>query len=282
VSTLTECVESIVPPLTIVEKIKCALEITSHTVARLRRGHLAAQPLPAERVGVTSHDPNEKVGPIGAGFNQYIRGNGTSPYAIYFENDVAAATAPAADVVVSDTLDATKYDLSTVALGPIRFGDHLLTPAPGSTSYLATVDLRTATPLVVKVDARLDPATGILTWRLSSIDPNTGAPPTDPTLGFLPPNAAPPLPGICNYTCVRSVADDRPAARQSRLDRLRRERPDPDEPLDEHHRCHAAGERSRAAPRRDQHADLRRPLERVRHRLAPDGLHHLSLRRRRP
>ena len=44
----------------------------------------------------------------------------------------------------------------------------------------------------MQVDAGLDPTSGLLTATFQAIDPGTGLPPTDPTLGFLPPDTAPP------------------------------------------------------------------------------------------
>jgi hypothetical protein len=46
--------------------------------------------------------------------------------------------------------------------------------------------------LIVRVDAHLDPATGIATWTFISIDPATGQLTEDPLAGFLPPNVNPP------------------------------------------------------------------------------------------
>ncbi len=152
--------------------------------------------------GVTGTDPNDKAGPAGIGPARYVRISTPIPYAIYFEN-LDTATAPAQEVVIADTLDTTKVDVGTVALGPIRFGSHTLTPPPGSTSFLATYDLRPATNLVVKADVRLDTGTGVLSWRLSSIDPDTGEPPTDPYAGFLPPNIISPQgEGSVQYTVM--------------------------------------------------------------------------------
>jgi hypothetical protein len=151
---------------------------------------------------VTGTDPKDKAGPSGIGVARFVRNSEPIPYAIYFEN-LETATAPAQEVVVADTLDTTKVDLSTVALGPIRFGSHVLAPPPGSTSFLGAFDLRPSTNLVVKADVRLDSGAGILTWRLSSIDPDTGDPPTDPLAGFLPPNIAPPQgEGSVQYTVL--------------------------------------------------------------------------------
>jgi hypothetical protein len=54
------------------------------------------------------------------------------------------------------------------------------------------VDLRPEKNLIVRITASLNPATGILSWRFTSIDPATGQLPEDPREGFLPPNITPP------------------------------------------------------------------------------------------
>jgi hypothetical protein len=47
------------------------------------------------------------------------------------------------------------------------------------------VDLRPATNLLVSVNVGLN-STGLLSWTFVSLDPATGLPPSDPTIGFLP------------------------------------------------------------------------------------------------
>jgi hypothetical protein len=44
----------------------------------------------------------------------------------------------------------------------------------------------------VKVTAALNTSARALTYSFQSLDPSTGAPPTDPTVGFLPPDINPP------------------------------------------------------------------------------------------
>jgi len=46
--------------------------------------------------------------------------------------------------------------------------------------------------LIVRIDAGLDATTSTLSWRLTSLDPTTLQPPTDPEAGFLPPDQNPP------------------------------------------------------------------------------------------
>jgi len=62
-------------------------------------------------------------------------------------------------------------------------------PAAGSDEVTTNVDLRPAQNLFVNIDAKLDPSTGLVTWTFSSIDPGTGQPPIDSSVGFLPPGA---------------------------------------------------------------------------------------------
>ncbi|MGB9180873.1 MAG: LamG-like jellyroll fold domain-containing protein [Pyrinomonadaceae bacterium] len=137
---------------------------------------------------ILSIDPNDKVGAQGIGPSRYLSGEEPLRYAIYFENK-AEATAPAQDVVITDQLDAAKLDFDTFSLGPIAFGkDRQIIPPAGLSEYATDVDLRPAQNLLVRVDARLDKTTGLLTWRFTSLDPATLNPTEDPTAGFLPPN----------------------------------------------------------------------------------------------
>ncbi len=140
---------------------------------------------------VVSGDPNDKVGPLGAGDGHYIRGTESLQYAIFFEN-MENASAPAQLVAITDQLDADTLDLSSLSLGLISFGEHVVIPPPGLTSYTTQVDLRPERNEVVHINAELDAQSGALTWSLQSIDPDTGEPPEDPLAGFLPPNVNPP------------------------------------------------------------------------------------------
>ncbi|MGZ8394484.1 MAG: DUF7619 domain-containing protein, partial [Nitrospira sp.] len=140
---------------------------------------------------VASIDPNEKLGSRGGGVEQAISNAEPLRYTIAFENN-DTATAPAQEVVVSDLLDGTKVDLSTLSLGPITFGKWRVVPPAGSRAFVTTLDLRPEKNLVVRIEANLDVGSGLLTWRFTSIDPATGGLPEDPFAGFLPPNINPP------------------------------------------------------------------------------------------
>ena len=134
---------------------------------------------------VTSMDPNEVVGPKGAGSSNAIRGEGVQRYAVYFENS-QDATAPAQVVTVDSTLDPAVFDLSRLTFGGLVAGTTSWAPSEGSTQLDETID-------IAGVDVQLNiqatkTSAGHLRWTLTSIDPATGALPEDPFIGFLPPN----------------------------------------------------------------------------------------------
>jgi DNA-binding beta-propeller fold protein YncE len=140
---------------------------------------------------ITPDDPNAKFGPRGAGKTRYIGPNQLMPYTIMFENK-PTASAPAREVVVTDQLDGSKLDLRTFALGPVWFGDRVLSPPPGLRAWSGSIDLRPTKPVIVTVDARLDDS-GLATWHFKTIDPATQGFPEDPFAGFLPANNPPPI-----------------------------------------------------------------------------------------
>lgn len=133
----------------------------------------------------TGIDPNDKSGPSGDGSAQHFAGPAPAAYQISFEN-LATAGLPAANVVIADQLDSTKFDLSTLTLGSIAWGAYRIDVPPGLNSY-ATV-YRIDSTLSVRVQGSLNPTTGLLKWTFTTLDPLTGLPPSDPTLGFLPPD----------------------------------------------------------------------------------------------
>jgi hypothetical protein len=152
---------------------------------------------------VASQDPNDKVGLAGVAAPRYISGQDTMPYEVMFENK-PNATAPAQKVVVTDRLDPDTFDLASFSLGPITFGNQIITPPAGLKTYSTSVPFdvdgnpnTTADDIIVQINAALnltidDPDFGQVTWNFQSIDPMTGQPPIDPLRGFLPPNTSAP------------------------------------------------------------------------------------------
>ena len=107
---------------------------------------------------------------------------------MYFEN-LATATAPAQEVRAELFLDPAKYDLSTIEIGEVAFGDFRWSPAdPGDAELDERVDLPRPDGLQLDITTEVDEVTGEVEWLLQSVDPLTGALPQDPDQGFLPPN----------------------------------------------------------------------------------------------
>jgi hypothetical protein len=135
---------------------------------------------------VASIDPNDKTGPDGDGSNsRYVRPISPFAYTVSFENQ-ATATAPASQVVVTDILDPTKLDLTTLALGTISFRAYVIT-VPVNTNNFGTL-FPINSSLSVRIQGSLNLGTNTVKWTFTSIDPSTGLPPSDPTVGFLPPD----------------------------------------------------------------------------------------------
>lgn len=139
-------------------------------------------------IEVTSFDPNEIIGYTSESGSRYMRQIiETVNYKIEFDNDTVFATAPAHTVVIRDTLDATRFDLSSFVATEVTIGDRKMnweTPQGGS----QTLDLRTRMNVVAQVSLNYDQINGIAEWTIISLDPMTMEPITDPDLGVLPVN----------------------------------------------------------------------------------------------
>lgn len=175
----------------ILEPVKAEFEETKRQLLRDLKKKVwpAIKKLPGRIIA--SRDPNEKIGARGAGTRRFISGEEPLRYAVFFEN-IETATAAAQDVIITDQLDVSTFDLSTFQLGPISFGARLVEPPPGLSEWTTDVDLRPANNLIVRVSAKLDKATGVVRWKFVSLDPATMLPTEDPLAGFLPPNRTSP------------------------------------------------------------------------------------------
>jgi Ca2+-binding RTX toxin-like protein len=155
------------------------------------------------QVDPRSADPNDIVGPAGFGPQGFLAPQVTLPYVIHFENAPSAAD-PAGQVIVTEQVDAD-LDLTTFELGDFGFGD-LTVPVPtGRQFYHTRVDLRALTTparqeLFVDVTAELNRPTRTVSWTFTSLDPSTLDLPSDPHIGFLPPDKnAPEGQGFVTY-----------------------------------------------------------------------------------
>jgi hypothetical protein len=136
--------------------------------------------------GVTSQDPNSLVGPAGYGTANFVSDTSPLPYEINFEND-PTATAPAQRVDITDQLS-PDLDWSTFQLTAVGFGSTYIAIPAGLQNYDTTVNVtENGQTFEVVITLTLNPATGVFTASLQSIDPSTNLPPTDLLTGFLPP-----------------------------------------------------------------------------------------------
>jgi len=135
-----------------------------------------------------SKDPNDIIGPAGYGTEGYLTPNQVFPYTVRFENQ-ATATAPAVFVTITHQLD-SDLNLNTFELGDFGFGDLYIDVPSGFKSYTERVDLTDTIGYYVDFKAALNTTNRTVTWKLTTIDPETGDLPDDPDAGFLPPNNA--------------------------------------------------------------------------------------------
>ena len=162
---------------------------------------------------INSYDPNIKTGPA-----KYNTSKQPYTYSIHFEND-ATASAPAQEVVVIDTLDKTKYDLSTFSFGAIGWGDSIYATTYAYQKTFSVDYNRVAQDsLVVRVQGYLDTVSGVLRWKFMSLNPTTLDLTTNAARGFLLPNITAPqgegfvtfnvklLPGTTTPTTVNNRA----------------------------------------------------------------------------
>jgi RHS repeat-associated protein len=133
---------------------------------------------------VTSLDPNDIIGPAGFGAEGWLVGEEILPYTVRFEN---IGDIPAVFVNITHQLD-PDLDFSTFELGNFGFGDLTIDVPKGLQNYSARLDLTDSINAFVDFKANFDPATGTVTWNLTTINPDNGRLATGLDDGFLPPN----------------------------------------------------------------------------------------------
>ena len=136
---------------------------------------------------VRSIDPNEMTGPVGYGDANYISADQSLLYKIEFENN-PNATAPAQKVIIRCPID-SNLELGTFKVGLVKFDVYEKDfEFRSSRVPLSRVDATDKTGTFVEIQVFIDPRTNEAVWLLQSIDPLTGLPPSNPLIGFLPPN----------------------------------------------------------------------------------------------
>ncbi|MEO8350299.1 MAG: carboxypeptidase regulatory-like domain-containing protein [Chthoniobacteraceae bacterium] len=148
---------------------------------------------------VGSRDPNDIIGPVGFGPQNFVAADQSLDYSIRFEN-VATATAPAAVVTITHQLD-SDVDSSTFQLGDFGFGGMSFEVPAGRDFFAQSIDMRDGLGVFVDVEAKINVQTGLVTWSFSAIDPETLDLTADPLAGFLPPNVTSPVgEGFVSYS----------------------------------------------------------------------------------
>ena len=132
---------------------------------------------------VSSLDPNEICGPAGYGADNYVCKQDFS-YSIKFENK-ASATAPAQEVLITDTLDRTKFDLAGIQFQSFSIGDSIYTVQQSGTAFAAELDWDS---VIVRVTGSMDTLSGVVSWQFVTLDRNNREPVSNPDAGFLKPN----------------------------------------------------------------------------------------------
>ena len=114
---------------------------------------------------------------------------------------------PAQQVVITEQLD-PNLDWRTFRLTSFGFGGLFFAIPANSAYYQTTIDLTATLGFDVAFTATIDVVTGIATWILTTIDPKTGAIPSDPTVGILPPNNSAGIgEGFAGYTIEAPASD---------------------------------------------------------------------------
>ena len=134
-----------------------------------------------------SVDPNVKFGPGDNANLKHVNYLSNYEYSIFFEN-LAGATANAAFAEITDTLDKTKFDISTFQTGNFGWGDSVVLVDANRSDFALLKDLRPGMNNQLRVDVKLDTAKGIVKWKFSTLDLASLQLTTNPAEGFLPPN----------------------------------------------------------------------------------------------
>lgn len=134
-------------------------------------------------------DPNDIFGYMAESGSKYMKEGTTDVYyTIEFENDPEIANASAHTIVVKDTLDMSRFDLSTFAATGVKIGSVEMKLNGEKNFSKRTMDLRPAIDVIAQVSLSLDEQKGIATWTIESLDPMSMEPTEDAMQGVLPVN----------------------------------------------------------------------------------------------
>ena len=145
------------------------------------------------------------VGPTGFGAEQFIPVGHDLPFTIQFQNP-GTASSHVGEVRIVQQLD-PNLDVRSFRLGDIKVGDINVHLPSDRGSFQGDFDFSTAKGFILRVSAGVDVFSGVATWLLQAIDPETGEVVQDPNVGLLAPNNAQGAgSGFASYT-IRPLAD---------------------------------------------------------------------------
>ena len=158
---------------------------------------------------INPRDPNDIHGYLSESGSHYMRQEIQNiHYEIEFENDTTLATAAAHTIIVRDTLDATKFDLNSLATYSVTIGDKRL-ELNGEQNFARTLDMRPELYVIAQINQDYDPETGIIEWTIQSLDPMTMEPTDNPYQGVLPVNYYGDGVGVIDYSInLKQAFDD--------------------------------------------------------------------------
>jgi len=136
-----------------------------------------------------SSDPNHKYGPADSPNKIWTSERNDKVYQIDFEN-LSNASAPAITVTVTDTLDLTKINALSFRWGNILVGTKLLVDLSEivDSTIIKIVDLPFPMTDKLLIIGDYKPSTGIVKWKLTTVDPVNFQEVSGAFDGFLPPN----------------------------------------------------------------------------------------------
>ena len=135
-----------------------------------------------------SQDPNQKSGPGDNPDKIWLNKKNDRAYTIQFEN-LASASAPAITVEVTDTLDPVKFDLNSFRWGTITIGNQVIVDLSDivDKDVIRIIDLPFNSDKVLFI-GRYNSESGIISWKMITVDPVNFQTVGGALDGFLPPN----------------------------------------------------------------------------------------------
>ena len=133
-------------------------------------------------------DPNDIIGYISESGSTFVKeGLQDLHYTIEFENDPEIATGSAHEIVVTDTLDVTKFDLNSYVPTRLKIGLREV-ELDGTPNFVTTIDMRPEINAIAQVEGNYDKTKGAIRYTFSSLDPMTMEKTDHVMQGILPVN----------------------------------------------------------------------------------------------